>query len=169
MPKRDRGLERAWRRRVTERDASGLTVREFCEAAGLAESAYYFWRRELQRRAAELRDHRSAGERRTRAASDDRPVEPRSPRSSVVEQPRFVSVVVDDSAAALAPCSAGSASLRPSTGVPATAPGVAAIELVHPGGVVVRVPANCDAALLATVLSVLDGRTTLDARAAEAR
>jgi hypothetical protein len=44
-------------------DASGLTLREFCEAAGLAESAFYFWRRELLRRSAERRDRRAAGER----------------------------------------------------------------------------------------------------------
>lgn len=171
MPKRDGGLERAWRRRVTERDASGLTVRAFCEAEGLAESAFYYWRRELQCRAAERRDRREVGERRTRAVevSDEHSVEPRSPQSTVVAQPRFVSVVVDDSALARAPCSASSASPRPATGVPATAPGVAVIEVVHPGGVVVRVPAEDDAAALRMILGVLDGCATLAARATETR
>ena len=28
---------------------SGLSIREFCRQEGLAESAFYFWRRELQR------------------------------------------------------------------------------------------------------------------------
>jgi hypothetical protein len=54
--KRDRGLERAWRQRVRRQASSGLSVRAFCEQQGLAESAFYFWRQELKRRAAESCD-----------------------------------------------------------------------------------------------------------------
>jgi transposase-like protein len=47
---RDRGREQLWRRLVRERAQSGRSVREFCDARGLAESAFYFWRRELKAR-----------------------------------------------------------------------------------------------------------------------
>jgi hypothetical protein len=36
-------------------------------------------------------------------------------------------------------------------------PITAVLELVHPGGIVVRMPAGCDAASLLSVLAVLDG------------
>jgi hypothetical protein len=160
MPKRDRGLERAWRRRVKERDASGLTVREFCEAEGLAESAYYFWRRELQRRNAEQCGGREAQNGRTRAVnvSGENPVAARHLRSSAPAKPRFVPIVVDDSSSERVPLSANFVALRAS-----------AIELVHPGGVVVRVPADVDAAALRRILGVLDGCAALPERSAEVR
>jgi hypothetical protein len=169
MPKRDRELERAWQRRVTARDSSGLTVRAFCEAEGLAESAFYFWRRELQRRAAERRDWREAANREMRAVevSDDHPAEPRPPRSSVLSRARFVPVVVDDATAARTPDCV--APLRASTAPAAAARLGAVIELVHPGGVVIRVPADDDAAALRMILGVLDGCATLHERSAEAR
>jgi transposase len=46
----DRTRERMWRERVRRCRASGLSVREFCAAEGLHESAFYFWRRELAQR-----------------------------------------------------------------------------------------------------------------------
>jgi transposase-like protein len=48
--RRDRRKEQLWRRLVREQAQSGRSVREFCNARGLAESAFYFWRRELQAR-----------------------------------------------------------------------------------------------------------------------
>ena len=47
---RDRRRETRWRGLVRGQRASGLAVREFCRRNGLAESAFYFWRGELQRR-----------------------------------------------------------------------------------------------------------------------
>jgi transposase-like protein len=47
---RDRGKERFWRRAVRRWQRSGLGVRAFCAAEGLAEPSFYAWRRELARR-----------------------------------------------------------------------------------------------------------------------
>ena len=43
-------LESVWRERLARHRQSGTTVREFCREAGLKESAFHYWRRELSRR-----------------------------------------------------------------------------------------------------------------------
>ena len=50
---RDERKERDWRRWIRKWQASGLTVREFCDQHGLGEHCFYAWRRELGRRDAE--------------------------------------------------------------------------------------------------------------------
>src|SRR5450759_4656931 len=50
---RDRRREAQWRRVIRGHIHSGLSVREFCAKGKLPESAFYFWRRELQRHKAE--------------------------------------------------------------------------------------------------------------------
>ena len=50
---RDERKERQWRRWIGEWQASGLSVREFCQRRGLTVASFYAWRRALQRRAAE--------------------------------------------------------------------------------------------------------------------
>jgi hypothetical protein len=50
---RDERREAQWRRVVRGQRQSGLTIREFCRKSNLPESAFYFWRRELERRQAE--------------------------------------------------------------------------------------------------------------------
>jgi hypothetical protein len=52
---RDRRRETRWRRLVRGQLASGLTIREFFRGSELAESAFYFWRGELDRREAQRR------------------------------------------------------------------------------------------------------------------
>jgi transposase-like protein len=47
---RDRRLEAQWRRIIREHTRSGLNIRDFCRKSNLRESAFYFWRRELERR-----------------------------------------------------------------------------------------------------------------------
>jgi transposase len=47
---RDPRKEAHWRRQLRQQDASGLSVREFCQAKELVESAFYYWRREIERR-----------------------------------------------------------------------------------------------------------------------
>jgi len=42
--------ERYWRRLVQGQGRSGQSVREYCRQAGVKESAFYWWRRELARR-----------------------------------------------------------------------------------------------------------------------
>jgi transposase-like protein len=138
MGQRDRGLERAWRRRVRERQTSGLSVRAFCAREGLAESAFYFWRRELDRRQAERRPLRSAERREERTAEPDFPCSP-SPAGS-----RFVPVRLAD------PAEAARNDAPPSS--------ADVLELVHPGGIVIRVPAGCELAVLGPMLDLLDDR-----------
>ena len=50
---RDAAKERMWRQLVDRQRKGRLSVREFCRAEALAESAFYFWRRELTKRDAE--------------------------------------------------------------------------------------------------------------------
>jgi transposase-like protein len=48
---RDPAKEQYWRELVAQWRASGLSVREFCSQRQVTEASFYFWRRELQRRA----------------------------------------------------------------------------------------------------------------------
>ena len=50
---RDEQKERQWRRWIAEWQASGLSVRTFCQRRGLTVASFYAWRRVLQRRDAE--------------------------------------------------------------------------------------------------------------------
>ena len=50
---RDEGKERQWRRWINQWRASGLSVRHFCDRGGLATASFYYWRRVLDRHAAE--------------------------------------------------------------------------------------------------------------------
>jgi len=56
---RDRRLEVRWRRIIRQHGRSGLSVRDFCRRGKLTETAFYFWRRELERRQAEQEQRRS--------------------------------------------------------------------------------------------------------------
>ena len=47
---RDPRKEAYWRKQLRRQQAAGLSVREYCREQGLIESAFYFWRREIQRR-----------------------------------------------------------------------------------------------------------------------
>ncbi len=47
---RDPALERQWRERVAQWQASGLSVRAFCVQHGLIEPTFHFWKRELRTR-----------------------------------------------------------------------------------------------------------------------
>ncbi len=61
---RDKEREIYWRRVVRGYRGSGLSIRDYCRKSKVVESAFYFWRRELQRRKAEQeqrgRTHRPA-------------------------------------------------------------------------------------------------------------
>jgi transposase len=50
---RDERKERQWQRWINQWRASGLSVRDFCHRRGLATAGFYYWRRALERRAAE--------------------------------------------------------------------------------------------------------------------
>lgn len=64
---RDRQRESRWRRVIREHTHSGLSIREFCRKSKLPESAFYFWRRELERR--DLDRHEAEQEQRTRPSA----------------------------------------------------------------------------------------------------
>jgi transposase-like protein len=72
---RDGRREDRWRGLIDEQKHSGLSIRAFCRGRKLAESAFYFWRRELQRR-------------------QDRPGQRPTPESS--GSPAFVAVRVSE-------------------------------------------------------------------------
>lgn len=44
---RDLSLERRWRRHIERQEDGGWTIRRYCQAHRLHESAFYFWRRTL--------------------------------------------------------------------------------------------------------------------------
>jgi len=41
---------RQWQQRIAEQVRSGLSVRRFCEAQGLGEQSFYWWRKRLRKR-----------------------------------------------------------------------------------------------------------------------
>jgi hypothetical protein len=58
---RDLKKEARWRKLVSAQQRSGLTVRQYCQENALAESAFWFWKRELARRDAEKPARRPGG------------------------------------------------------------------------------------------------------------
>jgi hypothetical protein len=55
------GREQFWREQLRGQQASGQSVREFCQAAGLSAQSFYWWRREVR-----IRDARRGGTNRPR-------------------------------------------------------------------------------------------------------
>jgi transposase-like protein len=117
------GVVRRWRE-------GGQTVRAFCRAEGVRESAFYFWRRELTRRG----PHAAVNGSRTQA-SPATPVQRMSRRHRPT--PSFLPVQV----------------VEPS--VPESSRGV---EIILEHGHTVRVQAGFDRQTLADVLEVLEVR-----------
>lgn len=126
---RDPQREARWRRVISGQQRSGQGVRAYCEAHGLAESAFYYWKRELGRRDGRVPERRAAA--------------PGKGRTAVRARQRGRSV-----RPSLVPVTIGRA-LQSAT----------AIEVLLAGGVSVRVAAGCDEALLRMVLSALEGRS----------
>jgi len=126
-PVRDAGKERFWQNNIGQQRRSGLSIREFCRQHGLTEPSFYAWRGELNRRRT-ARAEKS----RTHAAKSNRV-------NADGDRTRFASVrLVPDNVAALNI---------------ATALQFAAIELVLPNGVLVRMPANAEPAIVAALLN----------------
>ena len=53
--RRDKSKEAHWQQKLHEHSQSGLSIRAFCRQEKLAETAFYFWRREIARRRCERR------------------------------------------------------------------------------------------------------------------
>lgn len=127
--------QRHWEEVLRRWREGGQSVRAFCRAAGVRESAFYFWRRELARRG----HHDAAGDGLRRRAQAATPASRSSTRVSPRHDPTPallpVRVVEPDATAA-----AGN------------------VEIVLSGGRTVRVPPGFDRQTLADVLTVLEAR-----------
>ncbi|HWA49605.1 MAG TPA: hypothetical protein VG742_15135 [Dongiaceae bacterium] len=82
-PHRDPAKERIWRERIEQFAASGRSVREFCTAQGLRETAFYFWRSEIQRRDGQVQPRRQQTRSRSRRRVGFARVVVRSPQPAV--------------------------------------------------------------------------------------
>jgi hypothetical protein len=134
---------RQWQATVEQWRQSRQSVRDFCRAQGVKESAFYFWRRELTRR------HPQAG---TRGR-----IQRRQPASKT---PKRAGVVI--SAHPLSPAASGRrqgqrARFLPVRVVPAVAEeNRGGLEIALSGGRVIRVRPGVDRQTLADVLAVLE-------------
>jgi hypothetical protein len=72
--KLDRRREAKWRRIIREHTHSGLTIRKFCRKSKLPVSAFYFWRRELERRHLDMREAEQEQRRPHKRSAGARPV-----------------------------------------------------------------------------------------------
>jgi hypothetical protein len=128
---RDAAKERLWRQLVDRQRKGRLSVREFCRAEAIAESAFYFWRRELAKRDAEVP---------TKPAQRQRGTAPRVSRK--LRRPEFLPVVLQ------------------STCIENRAPGLplrAEIEIQFPDATTLRVANGADANMLRVILAALRG------------
>jgi hypothetical protein len=152
MKERVRGVgsqrQRYWEEVVRRWKESDQSVREYCLAQGLRESAFYFWRRALARRSQsvsvdnQLRPKTShvalAASRQRRSTPTRRPATRRAPRSGRRD-------------------ALGTASFLPVHVVEeGTAKAGRSVEIVLAHGRTVRVPAGFDRQTLLDVLAVLE-------------
>ena len=56
---RDHVRIQEWVELIKERNASGMTIREWCESKGLSENQYYYWLRKIRRTACTTLESRS--------------------------------------------------------------------------------------------------------------
>lgn len=136
-PRRDLVKERFWRDALRRQKTSGLSIREFCARQRLTESAFYFWRSELQRRDPQFRQSRIPSSPTLPAKHDRLKPSARTETANGLQstapsgRPKFLPVTVTD--------------LTPA----------ASIEVIFPSGFVLRVGRDCDRRTLRTVLSAL--------------
>jgi hypothetical protein len=129
----DRRKERTWRQRLARWQKSGLSGRDFCAREGFSEASFYGWRRTLAER-----DEQRAGT--PQAAA--RPALPRPARRRSARPPAVP---------ALVPVRLLSATL------PVVDAGTA-IELVLPGGSVLRLRPGFDADSVRELVALLQER-----------
>ena len=126
---RDAAKERYWRGVIRRFEASGLGARRFCEREGLSEQRLHWWRRTLRQR-----DQDQAGRPGSRGTGKPvrgkagRPVRGRGDQG-------------------------GDSAFLP-VGLPFSVGGP--IEVVHPRGHVIRVPAIFDPTALGRILATID-------------
>jgi len=170
-PRRDAAKELLWRGRLDEQKQGGLSVRAYCRGAGVSESLFYQWRREISRRDAETRSGKGdlsrrkgvAGSRPGKTAPGSGPYSPRMPGR--VSRPEFVEPGFVDGPSATAPSrpafielrstedTSGSCDLLALTIPSAPAP----VEVVLRNGRVLRVGRGFDPDLVLELAAVLEG------------
>lgn len=158
---RDAAKERYWRGVIRRQGASGLGTKRFCAREGISEHRFYWWRRTLRRRDEHgvqdrcrtrgnhrLQALQGGGARGSEAAEKAGPV-----RRGGIREGGLLSVRGSGDGARRRGCQEDHSPFLPvslplSLGVP--------IEVVHPRGHVIRVPAIFDPAALKRILAVLD-------------
>jgi transposase-like protein len=126
---RDSRRERFWRAALRRQQSSGLTAKEFCRREQLAETAYYYWRRELARRDQEPGSRAERERVRTPAVPDAAKKRP------VASPPLFQELAI-----------LGGPSFAADRG----------LEIILPNGCRLRLSAEVDRGLLADVLQTLE-------------
>lgn len=134
--RRDLGKERRWRGVLARYASSGLGVREFCRREGLAESAFYAWRRTIQER-----DGRSGS-----GTSNGRRAQPSAKSGRRAEAPAFVPAIVTEEAPAMV------------TEIGTEAPPPPALSIELSGGCVLRFVGPLAAEPLADLVLALQAR-----------
>lgn len=124
-----------WEDVVRRWRTSGQTVRDFCRAAGVPESALYFWRRELVRRSQSSEAVREPSAKTSPATPAGRSRKRRSESRRTAASFLPVRVVADTAMAV--------------TGT---------IEIVLPQGRTIRVHGGCDRQTLVDVMAALEAR-----------
>ena len=130
--------ERQWQAAMQRWQQSGLTARDYCRTHGLKESAFYFWRQKLTRRA---NRPSPCQQRAGKTRKHERAVMPSQPRglavaaSSPAERAKFLPVRIVS---------------------PAAEENRHGLEIALAGGRTVHVPRGFDRQTLADVLAVLD-------------
>jgi hypothetical protein len=142
---RDLAKEQYWRGVIRRFEASGLGARRFCEREGLSEHRFYWWRRMLRRRDQDqARCLGSSGVGKPVRGKAGKPANSKpgkSVRGRAGKPVRGRTSHGEDSAflAVGLPFSVGSP-----------------IEVVHPRGHVIRVPAIFDPSVLGRILATID-------------
>jgi transposase-like protein len=132
----EREIERQsrWQEIVRGQEQSGQSVRAYCRRAGIEESAFYWWRRELTRRGRQ----RNEAPRPARGTNHGKPARPAVQRpSDAVAEIGFLPVQVAEERGA---------------------EGGRSIEIVLDGGRLLRIPPGFDRPSLLRVLDALEGR-----------
>lgn len=158
---RDAAKERYWRGVIRRWEASGLGARRFCQRERLSEHCLRWWRRTLRQRDQERDGGPSRG-------GKDKSAPPKTGKPARGKTGRATRGERGSAKAAQAVRRRGSGPVRgrgerggDSAFVPLglAFPVAGPIEVVHPRGHVVRVPAVFDATALGRVLAAIDGQT----------
>jgi len=151
---RDAVKERYWRKVIRRQGASGLGVKQFCVREGLTEHQFHWWRRTLrQRDQHDAHDSRGAGTRNSQAAGKAGPVHGGGMPGGRLPSGHALGDGADNRGQQEENSAFLPVSLPLSLGAP--------IEVVHPQGHVIRVPAIFDSVALSRILAVLDASAGL--------